>query len=49
MSKVNLHTNKVNEYNKLTLWNANSIGNKIDEIFIALLKEQIDILAINET
>jgi exonuclease III len=49
MSKVNLHTNKVNEYNKLTLWNANSIRNKIDEIFLALLKEEIDILAINET
>ncbi len=49
MSKVKLHTNKVNEYKNLSLWNADSIRNKIDEIFLALIKEEIDILAINET
>ena len=44
-----LNFDHINEYKKLTLWNANSIGNKTDEIFLALIKEEIDILAINET
>jgi exonuclease III len=31
------------------LWNANKIENKIDEVYLSLDTNNIDILAINET
>jgi hypothetical protein len=31
------------------LWNCNKIENKLDELFLTLRKENIDIIALNET
>ena len=44
----NLNT-KENEIKKLMIWNSNKIGNKIDEVFLSITKNEIDILAVNET
>ena len=40
---------KENEIKKLMIWNSNKIGNKIDEVFLSITKNEIDILALNET
>jgi hypothetical protein len=44
----NLNT-KENVIRKLMIWNSNKIGNKIDEVFLSITKNEIDILAVNET
>ena len=44
----NLNT-KENEIKKLMIWNSNKIGNKIDEVFLSITKNEIDIMAVNET
>ena len=41
-----MHNNK--NFN-LFCWNANSITNKFEEILLALIENNIDILALNET
>ena len=49
MSKQTIKNSNTIELNKLMLWNANKIENKIDEVYLSLDTNNIDILAINET
>jgi len=49
MSIKKLNNSNIKFLNKILLWNCNKIENKIEEVFNTLVKEDLDIIALNET